>query len=90
MCVRGKTSYIYIIHCLTSDSDPYWAHADYSLFIYREKTLLKRKPRNPSPRLLGLAYLAPIRRLRVAYSTLLPYFLTFLEITTAVISLRTR
>jgi len=45
-----------------SDSDPYWAHADYSLFTYGEKTLFKkiRKPHNPSPRLLGLAYKAPI------------------------------
>ena len=44
-----------------SDLDPYWAHADYSLFTYREKTLFKkiRKPRNPSPCLLGLAYKAP-------------------------------
>ena len=42
-----------------SNLDPYWAHVDYSLYIYREKTLL-RKPRDPSPRLLGLAYKAPI------------------------------
>jgi len=44
-----------------SDLDPYWAHADYSLFIYREKTLFKkmRKPYNPSPRLLGIVYGAP-------------------------------
>ena len=33
---------IIIIHCLTSDSDPYWAHTDYSLFTYREKTQLKK------------------------------------------------
>ena len=25
-----------------SDSDPYWAHADYSLFTYGEKTQLKK------------------------------------------------
>jgi len=31
-----------IILCLTSDLDPYWAHADYSLFTYREKTQLKK------------------------------------------------
>jgi hypothetical protein len=47
-----------------SDLDPYWAHADYSLFIYREKTQLKkklnlRKPCDLSFCLLGLAYLAP-------------------------------
>jgi hypothetical protein len=35
---------IIIIHCLMSDSDPYWAHADYSLYIYREKTLFKKTP----------------------------------------------
>ena len=40
---------IIIIYCLTSDSDPYWAYADYFLFTCREKTLLERKPRNPSP-----------------------------------------
>ena len=49
---------IIIIYCLTSDSDPYWAHADYSLYTYGEKTLL-RKPCNPSPYLLELAYKAP-------------------------------
>jgi hypothetical protein len=27
-----------IIHYLTSDSDLYWAHADYSLYTYGEKT----------------------------------------------------
>ena len=43
-----------------SNLDPYWAYADYSLFIYKEKTLFKkmRNPYNPSPHLLGLAYLA--------------------------------
>ena len=51
-----------------SDLDPYWAHTDYSLYTYGEKTLL-RKSRNLSPCLLGLAYKAPIRRLRVTYST---------------------
>ena len=34
--------YIIIIHCLMSDLDPYWAHADYSLYIYGEKTLYKK------------------------------------------------
>jgi hypothetical protein len=48
-----------------SDLNPYWAYADYSLFIYREKTQFKkkldlRKPRDLSLYLLGLAYLAPI------------------------------
>ena len=43
-----------------------------------------RKPRDLSPRLLGLAYEAPARRLRVTYGALLPYFLTFLGTTTAV------
>ena len=47
-----------------SDSDPYQAYADYSLCICGEKTHL-RKPRNLSPRLLGLACEAPARRLRV-------------------------
>jgi hypothetical protein len=46
-----------------SNLDPYWAYTDYSLFIYREKTQLKkklnlRKPRDLSFCLLGLAYLA--------------------------------
>jgi len=36
--------YIIIIYCLTSDSDPCWAHADYSLYTYREKTLFKKTP----------------------------------------------
>ena len=49
-----------------------------------------RKPYNLSPRLLGLAYIAPVRRLRVTYGALLPYFLTSLGTTAAVISLRTR
>ena len=35
---------IIIILCLTSDSDPYWAHVDYSLYIYGEKTLLEKTP----------------------------------------------
>ena len=53
-----------------SDLDPYWAYVDYSLFIYREKTLFKkiRKPYNLSPYLLGLAYKAPTRRLQVTCS----------------------
>jgi len=34
--------YIIIIYCLISDSDPCWAHADYSLYTYREKTLFKK------------------------------------------------
>ena len=56
-----------------SDLDPYWAHTDYSLYTYGEKTLL-RKSRNLSPCLLGLAYKVPARRLQVTYgapSTLL-------------------
>ena len=59
-------------------------------YIYMGRKLYLRKPRNLSPRLLGLAYRAPTRRLRVAYGALLPYFLIFLGTTTAVISLRTR
>ena len=35
---------IIIIYCLTSDSDPYWAYTDYSLYTYREKTLFKKTP----------------------------------------------
>jgi len=54
------------------------------------RKLYLRKPYNPSPRLLGLAYKAPARRLRVTYSALLPYFLTSLGTTTAVTSLQTR
>ena len=50
-----------------SDSDPYWAHADY--FIYMGRKLYLRKPRDPSPRLLGLACKAPVRRLRVTCGT---------------------
>src|SRR6266702_6743295 len=34
------------ILCLTSDSDPYWAHADYSLYICGEKTLVRENPMN--------------------------------------------
>ena len=55
------------------------------IYIWGENS--KRKPRNPTPCLLGLAYLAPKRRLQVTYSALLPYFLTSLGTTTAVISL---
>ena len=33
---------IIIIHYLTSDLDPCWAHTDYSLYTYREKTLFKK------------------------------------------------
>jgi len=33
-----------IIHCLTSDSDPCWAHADYSLYTCGEKTLFEKTP----------------------------------------------
>ena len=29
-----------------SDSDPYWAHVDYSLYTYGEKTLVKENPVN--------------------------------------------
>ena len=49
---------ILIIHCLTSDSDPYWAHTDYSLFIYREKTLWSISP--PFRTCLLSAYELPI------------------------------
>ena len=49
-----------------------------------------RKPCNPSPRLLGLAYIAPVRRLRVTCGALLPYFLTSLGTTAAVTNLWTR
>ena len=35
---------IIIIHCLTSDSDPCWAHTDYSLYTCREKTLFEKTP----------------------------------------------
>ena len=52
------------------------------------RKLYLRKPYNLSPYLLGLAYRAPIRRLQVTYSTLLPYFLTSLGTTTAVIAYR--
>ena len=42
--------YIYLfILCLTSDSDPYWAYVDYSLYIYREKTLVRENPVNYFP-----------------------------------------
>ena len=57
------------------------------LLIYIRRKLYLTKPRNLSSRLLGLAYLAPIKRLRVTYSTLIPYFLTFLKTTTIIISL---
>ena len=56
-------------------------------YIYIGRKLHIRKPRNPSPRLLGLAYIAPMGRLGVTYSALLPYFLASLGTTTAVISL---
>jgi hypothetical protein len=59
-------------------------------YIYVGRKLYLRKPRNLSPYLLGLAYKAPARRLQVTYGTLLPYFLTFLGTTAAIISLRTR
>ena len=35
---------IIIILCLTSDTDPCWAHANYSLYIYKKKTLIKKTP----------------------------------------------
>ena len=37
-------------------------------YIYIGRKLYLRKPHNLSPRLLGLAYKAPARRLRVTYS----------------------
>jgi len=61
---------IIIIHCLTSDSDPCWAHADYSLYTCGEKTLFEKTPWSVSP---------PFRaRLRVACESLVVlYYLTF-------------
>ena len=53
--------YIIIIYCLTSDSDPYWAHADYSIYIGRK--LYLRKPCNLSLHLLELACRAPASHL---------------------------
>ena len=50
-----------------SDLDPYWAHADYSIYMGRK--LYLKKPHNPSPRLLGLACKAPVRHLQVTYNT---------------------
>src|SRR6266704_7221620 len=54
------------ILCLTSDSDPYWAHIDYSLYTCGEKTLVRENPMNRLPAfktcLLG-AYLAPVDHL---------------------------
>ena len=50
-----------------SDLDPYWAHADYSMYVGRK--LYLRKPHDPSPRLLGLACKTPIKRLRVTCGT---------------------
>ena len=52
-----------IIYYLTSNLDPYWTYADYSLYIYREKTLFKKTIQSISPpfktRLLS-AYKLPI------------------------------
>jgi len=59
-------------------------------YIHVGRKLYIRKPRDPSPYLLELAYIAPTRRLQVTYSALLPYFLTSLGTTTAVTSLWTR
>ena len=67
--LQGSRVNIIIIYCLTSDSDPYWAHADYFLYICGEKTLL-RKPRNLSPCLLGLAYKAPTSHLQCSTTLL--------------------
>ena len=50
-----------------SDSDPYWAHIDYSIYIGRK--LYLKKTHNPSPHLLGLACKAPIKYLQITYST---------------------
>jgi len=74
--IEGDT--IIIIYCLTSDSDPYWPTRT-TPYIHIGRKLYLRKPCNLSPRLLGLAYKAPIRRLQVTSSALLPYFLTSLE-----------
>src|SRR6266550_5495172 len=61
------------ILCLTSDSDPYWAHADYSLYTCREKTLVRENLMNRLPAfgtcLLG-AYLAPAGHLWYSTSLL--------------------
>jgi hypothetical protein len=35
---------IIVIFGLMSDTDPYWAYADYSLYIYGEKTLIEKTP----------------------------------------------
>ena len=78
-----------IILCLTPDSDPYWAYADYSLYTCGEKTLLEKTLWTVSLP-LGPACLAPAWHLQVAYSTLNPYFLAILGTTTAVLSLRAR
>jgi hypothetical protein len=59
------------MYCLTSDSDPCQAYADYTLYIGRK--LYKITPYSISSP-LGPARVAPISRLRVAYSPLYPYF----------------
>ena len=41
----NKLSVLFIIiYCLMSDLDPCWAHADDSLYTYREKTLFEKTP----------------------------------------------
>jgi len=42
--IEASNLYIIIIHCLTSDLDPCWAYANYSLYICRKKTLFKKTP----------------------------------------------
>ena len=69
--------FIIIILCLTSDSDPYWAHADYSLYIYKEKTLVRENPINCLPAFktcLLSTCLAPISHLWYFKSLLFGYF----------------
>ena len=42
MPTKYRLIIIIIIYYLTSDSDPHWAYADYSLFICGEKTQPKK------------------------------------------------
>ena len=36
---KKKLYYIILIHCLISDLDPYWAYADYSIYIWGENSI---------------------------------------------------
>jgi len=60
------------IHCLTSDSDPFGPTQTVS-YIYIGRKLYKKTPYSISLP-LSPAYVAPISRLRVAYSRLYPNF----------------